>query len=160
MSKIFFMQNHVEPNTPLYALPLIKKLAKEGHEVLIAADSNLNMESDALNLRKIYSEFHLSFFNDFDDAKELLDSFSPNLYLTDLTAPRKKTPFRTLHKYAKTKYKVLEMDNRATEVLAILRKNWWYNAQFSPFTSYRRLGLLKYKLKRQVNKFRGLLFYY
>jgi len=156
MGKVLFLQNHLMINTPEYALPLLSKLNKMGHSIDILADSSFNKISDKslirTNLEKVYFDYEIKYFKDFESAKDLVKKLSPDLFLTDLTMPNSKKLVRKIHKYAKRKMKVLEMDNRATEILQYGYRNWWYKSQYSPYSGLRFSGYLKYLAPVLLNK--------
>ena len=154
MSKIVFFQNHVVINTPGYAINLLSVLTRKGHEVIILTNSNYqnpNHDLISKSFDVLYSDYEVVRIQTLEGFHSFMVKFSPDLFLTDLTMPRSDKLSRQIHKVAKKYAKVLEMDNRSTEILAYCRKNWYYNAQFSPYKHQRLIGFTKAHILSLIN---------
>jgi len=104
------------------------------------------------DIDKVYSDYNVFKATDVDSALNFLREFKADLFLTDLTMPRSDKFARQVHRLAKLSTKVLEMDNRATEILAYCRKEWKYNAQYSIYPHQKLVGYSKMALLNFLNK--------
>ena len=142
-------------NTPDYAIPLVTELEKRGHEVGIIVQKQYEKSSNKkfieADLDTVYSGRNIETISGIKDAKQILFNSDIDIFLTELTQPNSNKLAREVHKYAKKKVKVLEMDNRATESLTYCHKNWKYKSQYSPYKSVRLLGSLKSGISRASN---------